>query len=200
VLARLLAAKLGLPEDFLAAIESSARLHDIGKLGIPENILMKAGTLNEAELASVKKHAAVGAQILSQCRHPAFRLAEDIAHCHHEKWDGSGYPRGLKADAIPLAARIVALADVYDTLTHARPYKGAWSHKEAVTEIKRLSGAHFDSKLVALFVPMVNQLRKQFSGDAFDEHLSRAGNESSFLQARDRIQEMLRETEALLQG
>jgi hypothetical protein len=90
------------------------------------------------------------------------------------------------------------VGECVDALMHARPYKGAWSHKEAVAEIKRLSGAHFDPKLVALFVPMVNQLRKQFLGDAFDENLSRAGNESSFLQARDRIQEMLRETEALL--
>jgi putative two-component system response regulator len=197
-LARLLALRCGCDDQFAEALEMNARLHDIGKLAIPENIVRKTDTLTEAEIAAIRKHASVGAQILSQCRHPAFRLAEDIAHCHHEKWDGSGYPRGLKADAIPLAARIVAVADVYDTLMHARPHKDAWSHKDAVAEIKRLSSTHFDPKLVALFVPMVNQLRKQFPGDAFDERLSRAGNDSSFLQARDRIQEMLRETEALL--
>jgi putative two-component system response regulator len=125
-------------------------------------------------------------------------LAETIAHCHREKWDGSGYPRGLKGDAIPEAARIVALADVYDTLTHVRPYKRAWTHKAAITEIQKLSGTHFDPTLVDHFVLMLNQLRKKFPGAAFDKHLSKAGDESEFLQARDRIHEMLAETEALL--
>jgi putative two-component system response regulator len=128
-------------------------------------------------------------------------LTETIAQCHHEKWDGSGYPRGLKGDVIPaisVAARIVALADVYDTLTHVRPYKHAWTHKAAITEIQKLSGTHFDPKLVDHFVPMLNQLRKKFPGDAFDKHLSQAGDESELLQARDGIHEMLAETEALL--
>jgi putative two-component system response regulator len=197
-LAGLLAARVGHDDHFVQSFELSARLHDVGKLCIPENILTKTEKLTDAEFAAIQRHTSVGAQILSQCRHPAFRLAETIAHCHHEKWDGSGYPRGLKGDAIPEAARIVALVDVYDTLTHVRPYKRAWTHKATITEIQRLSGTHFDPTLVDLFVPMLNQLRKKFSGDAFDKHLSKAGEESEFLQARDRIHEMLAETEALL--
>jgi putative two-component system response regulator len=107
-------------------------------------------------------------------------LAETIAHCHHEKWDGGCYLRGLRGNAIPEAARTVALADVYDALTHVRPYKRAWMHKAAVTEIQRLSGTHFDPTLVDQFATMINQLRKKFPGDAFDKHLSQAGDESEF--------------------
>jgi putative two-component system response regulator len=197
-LAGLLAARARHDDHFVQSVELSARLHDVGKLCIPENILTKTEKLTDAEFAAIQRHTSVGAQILSQCRHPAFRSAETIAHCHHEKWDGSGYPRGLRGDAIPEAARIVALADVYDTLTHVRPYKRAWTHKAAITEIQKLSGTHFDPKLVDQFVPMLNQLRKKFPGNAFDKHLSQAGEESEFLQARDRIHEMLAETEALL--
>jgi putative two-component system response regulator len=197
-LAGLLAERAGHDDHFVQSVELSARLHDVGKLCIPENILTKTEKLTDAEFAAIQRHTSVGAQILSQCRHPAFRLAETIAHCHHEKWDGSGYPRGLRGDAIPEAARIVALADVYDTLTHVRPYRRAWTHKAAITEIQKLSGTHFDPTLVDQFVPMLNQLRKKFPGDAFDKHLSQAGDESEFLKARDRIHEMLAETEALL--
>jgi putative two-component system response regulator len=197
-LAGLLAARAGHDDHFVQSVELSARLHDVGKLCIPENILTKTEKLTDAEFAAIQRHTSVGAQILSQCRHPAFRMAEDIALHHHEKWDGSGYPHGLKGDAIPEAARIVALADVYDTLTHVRPYKRAWTHKAAITEIQKLSGTHFDPTLVDQFVPMLNQLRKKFPGAAFDKHLSKAGEESEFLQARDRIHEMLAETEALL--
>jgi putative two-component system response regulator len=197
-LAGLLAARAGHDDQFVQSVALNARLHDIGKLCIPENILTKTEKLTDAEFAAIQRHTSVGAQILSQCRHPAFRLAEAIAQCHHEKWDGSGYPRGLKGDAIPEAARIVALADVYDTLTHVRPYKRAWTHKAAITEIQKLSGTHFDPTLVDRFIPMLNQLRKKFPDDAFDKHLSQAGNESEFLQARDRIHEMLAETETLL--
>jgi HD-GYP domain-containing protein (c-di-GMP phosphodiesterase class II) len=197
-LAGLLAVRAGHDDHFAQSVTLSARLHDVGKLCIPENILIKTEKLTDAEFAAIQRHTSVGAQILSQCRHPAFRLAEAIAHCHHEKWDGSGYPRGLKGDAIPEAARIVALCDVYDTLTHARPYKCAWTHKATITEIQKRSGTHFDPTLVDQFVPMLNQLRKKFPGDAFDKHLSQAGDESEFLKARDRIHEMLAETEALL--
>jgi response regulator RpfG family c-di-GMP phosphodiesterase len=125
-------------------------------------------------------------------------LTETIAQCHHEKWDGSGYPRGLQGDAIPEAARIVALADVYDMLTYVLPFERAWTHKAAITEIQKLSGTHFDPTLVDPFVPMRNQLRKKFPGDAFDKHLSQADDESEFLQSRYRIHEIVAETEALL--
>jgi putative two-component system response regulator len=139
-----------------------------------------------------------GTRILSECKPEAFRLAETVALCHHEKWDGRGYPHGLTGDAIPEAARIVALADVYDSLTHVRPYKNAWTHKASIAEIQRLSGTHFDPKMVELFVPMVNRLRRKFTDDQFDAHLSVAGNASPALIARDRIRGMLVEAERLL--
>jgi hypothetical protein len=128
----------------------------------------------------------------------AYQLSETIARRHNEKWDVSGYTRGLKGEATPEAALIVVIADVYDTLAQVRPFKRAWTQKIAITEIQKLSGTHFDPALVDPFVPMRNQLRKKFPGDAFDKHLSQAGDESEFLRACDRIHEMLAEADAML--
>jgi putative two-component system response regulator len=196
-LAGLLALELGYDRRFALDVDLGARLHDIGKLGIPDGILIKPGKLTPAEFAAMRHHTTVGAQILAQCTHPAFRLAEQIAHYHHEKWDGTGYPAGLKGAVIPEIARIAALADVYDALTHARAYKHAWTHEESVDEMRRMSGTHFEPRLVDLFVPMVDKLRKKYPGDAFDAYLSIAGNDSTFLQARDKMHEMLNEMEPL---
>jgi putative two-component system response regulator len=193
----LLALEAGYDRRFALDAELAARLHDIGKLGIPDGILIKPGKLTPAEFSAMRHHTTVGAQILAQCTHPAFRLAEQIAHYHHEKWDGTGYPAGLKGAVIPEIARIAALADVYDALTHARAYKHAWAHEESVDEMRRMSGTHFEPRLVDLFVPMVDKLRKKYPGDAFDAYLSVAGNDSTFLQARDKMHEMLNEMEPL---
>ncbi len=195
----LLANSLGYGNKFMQEIELAARLHDIGKLGIPDGLLMKPGKLTDAEFMVMQKHTAIGAQILQQCTHPAFRLAEQIALNHHEKWDGTGYPKGLKGEEIPEVARIAALADVYDALTHVRSYKHAWTHSEAVIEIERTSGAHFEPRMVTAFISLVNHLRRAH-GEAFDDYLSEGGKHSTFIQARDEMHRMLNEMEPLAPG
>lgn len=195
----LLANALGYGHRFTEEIELAARLHDIGKLGIPDGLLMKPGKLTDAEFTVMQRHTTIGAQILQQCSHPAFRLAEQISLHHHEKWDGTGYPKGLRGDNIPEVARIAALADVYDALTHARAYKHAWTHAEAVLEIERTAGTHFEPRMAAAFVTLVDHLRRSH-GDNFDDYLAEAGNHSSFIQARDKMHEMLNEMEPLAPG
>ncbi len=195
----LLANSLGYGHKFSEDIELAARLHDIGKLGIPDGLLMKPGKLTDAEFTVMQRHTTIGAQILQQCSHPAFRLAEQISLYHHEKWDGSGYPKGLKGDAIPEVARIAALADVYDALTHARAYKHAWTHTEAVLEIERTAGSHFEPRMATAFVKLVNHLRRSH-GENFDDYLAEAGNHSTFIQARDKMHAMLNEMEPLAPG
>lgn len=195
----LLANSLGFGHKYVADIDLAARLHDIGKLGIPDGLLMKPGKLTDAEFSVMRRHTTIGAQILQQCTHPAFRLAEQIALNHHEKWDGTGYPKGLKGDEIPEVARIAALADVYDALTHVRSYKHAWSHAEAVIEIERTSGTHFEPRMVTAFIGLVNHLRRAH-GEAFDDYLSEGGKHSTFIQARDEMHRMLNEMEPLLPG
>ena len=195
----LLANSLGYGHKFSEDIELAARLHDIGKLGIPDGLLMKPGKLTDAEFTVMQRHTTIGAQILQQCSHPAFRLAEQISLHHHEKWDGTGYPKGLKGDNIPEVARIAALADVYDALTHARAYKHAWTHAEAVLEIERTSGTHFEPRMVTAFIKLVDHLRRSH-GERFDDYLAEAGNHSTFIQARDKMHEMLNEMEPLAPG
>jgi putative two-component system response regulator len=126
-------------------------LHDLGKLAVSDAVLRKPGKLTAAEFEQIKGHAAAGAAILSGSTSAVLCLAQEIALSHHEWWDGSGYPAGLGGDAIPLSGRIVALADVYDALTHARPYKRAWSAARAAAEIQRLSGRQFDPAVVDAF-------------------------------------------------
>src|SRR5262249_4699926 len=120
-----LARNLGLPPEQVDLIERAAPLHDVGKIGIPDHILRKPEPLTPEEFEVIKSHAAIGASILSGGRFPLLRMAEEIALTHHERWDGTGYPRGLAGEAIPLSGRIVALADAFDALISERPYKGA---------------------------------------------------------------------------
>ena len=195
----LLANALGYGHKFAEDIELAARLHDIGKLGIPDGLLMKPGKLTDAEFTVMQRHTTIGAQILQQCSHPAFRLAEQISLYHHEKWDGTGYPKGLKGNDIPEVARIAALADVYDALTHARAYKHAWTHAEAVLEIERTAGTHFEPRAAAAFVKLVDHLRRAH-GENFDDYLAEGGRNSTFLHARDKMHEMLNEMEPLAPG
>jgi HD-GYP domain-containing protein (c-di-GMP phosphodiesterase class II)/tetratricopeptide (TPR) repeat protein len=146
--AAVLAYMLGWSEEDVQLIYSAARLHDVGKIGVRDAILLKPGKLTHDEMALMRMHTLMGARILSVGRSRLLQMAEEIAHFHHERWDGKGYPNGLAGATIPLSARIVAVADVLDALTHERPYKRAWSVEEALLEIERQSGQQFDPRIV----------------------------------------------------
>ena len=151
-LAARLGAALGLPSEEVELVRRAAPLHDVGKIAIPDEILRKPDKLTPAEMEVMKAHAAVGARILSGGRSPLVQTAERIARSHHERWDGTGYPDGLVGDAIPLEARLVAVADVLDALTHARPYRAAWAMADVLALIRAGAGTHFDPAVVeALF-------------------------------------------------
>ena len=143
-----------LSEEQIEQMAKAAPMHDLGKIGIPDHVLKKAGRHNAEEAAIMRTHAEIGEATLitaargSTSQQSVLLLAARIAGGHHENWDGSGYPRGLRGQAIPLEARLMTLADVYDALTTARPYKPAWSHEQALREIRRLSGLKFDPMLV----------------------------------------------------
>lgn len=152
----------GMTEAECELLLHASPLHDVGKIAIPDRILLKPGKLDPDEWEVMKTHAAIGAELLAGSRSELMQMAETIALTHHEKWDGSGYPRGLKGEEIPLVGRICALCDVFDALTSERPYKKAWSVPEAMAEIERGSGTHFDPRLVELFkqiLPEIMEIR-----------------------------------------
>jgi putative two-component system response regulator len=151
-LSAMIAAQLGHTEAEVDMIRIAARLHDIGKIGLSDSILMKPGPLAPAEFLAQEKHTLIGANILSGSRFPILRLAEEIALTHHERWDGAGYPRGLCGEEIPICGRIVAVADVFDALTHRRAYKAAWRINDAIAEIWHQSGTKFDPSVVKAFL------------------------------------------------
>jgi HD-GYP domain-containing protein (c-di-GMP phosphodiesterase class II) len=153
---------LGMPVEQLDLLREAAPLHDVGKIGIPDSILLKRGRLTPLEFAEMKSHTTLGAGILAGGRGlPLLEMAEEIALTHHERWDGSGYPAGLVGTAIPLVGRIVAVADVFDALTHARPYKDAWSMPDAVSEITAQAGRQFDPVIVEAFLSGLPELTSQ---------------------------------------
>jgi putative two-component system response regulator len=188
-LAALLAQEFGCDDDTCYMIELAARLHDIGKIGVPDAILLKPEKLNDAERQIMRTHTTVGAELLSKSNIPHMQMAEEIARHHHEWWDGSGYPGNLSGSAIPLAARITALADVFDALTHKRPYKIAWPPEAALDEIAQLKGTQFDPQLTDYFIVLVHRLRSDHSD--LDSFLGQAAQASPFLQARSRIWQAL---------
>ncbi|HEX5838610.1 MAG TPA: HD-GYP domain-containing protein, partial [Anaerolineales bacterium] len=149
-----LAEAMGIKPTDLIHIRRGALLHDIGKMGVPDNILLKPDKLNEEEWEHMRMHAVYAYNLLSNISY--LRDALDIPYCHHEKWNGTGYPRGLKGEEIPLAARIFAVADVYDALTSDRPYRKGWSHERALSYIREQSGNYFDPKVVDAFLLLVN--------------------------------------------
>jgi putative two-component system response regulator len=150
--ARLLGVAAGMDEAQADDLLHAAPMHDVGKIGIPDRILQKPGALDKDEWAIMQSHATIGGDIIGEHTHGMLALARNIALTHHEKWNGSGYPLGLAGTEIPLEGRIVAIADVFDALTSARPYKAAWPVEEAVGYLKQQRGQHFDPELVDLFL------------------------------------------------
>ena len=142
-----------LNQEELVHIRRGALLHDMGKLGVPDSILHKPATLTDDEWELMRKHPQFAYDMLYPIEY--LRPALDIPYCHHEKWDGTGYPRGLKSDHIPLAARIFAVVDVWDALTSDRPYRAALGQEEVLEYIKNQSGIHFDPQVVVLFFSVV---------------------------------------------
>jgi putative two-component system response regulator len=151
-LAGVLGGSLGLSAEECERLELAATLHDLGKVGIPDAILNKAGELTPEERREMETHVAIGARMLDGGSHPLVRTAHLVALTHHENWNGGGYPQGLRGEDIPLVGRIVAVCDVYDALVTARPYKEAWRIEDALAEIRRLSGTKFDPMVVEAFL------------------------------------------------
>jgi putative two-component system response regulator len=154
----LVATALGREAEEVELIRRAATLHDVGKIGIPDSILLKPGPLTDAEMDVMRGHTRIGASILSGSDVPLLRMAASIAQSHHEHWAGSGYPEGRQGEAIPLVGRIVAVADMFDALTHARPYKAAWTRGQAVGEITRCSGGHLDPAVVEAFLHVLDRI------------------------------------------
>jgi putative two-component system response regulator len=143
---------LGLESEQLELIRWAAPLHDVGKIGVPDGVLLKPGKLSPEEFEIMKTHTTIGQRILAGGQSQLVQMAETIALNHHERWDGSGYPNGRGGEAIPLEARLVSIADVYDALSHPRPYREAWTIPATRREIEQGAGAQFDPELVALFL------------------------------------------------
>lgn len=162
---RLLALKAGMNAADAEVLMAAAPMHDVGKIGIPDRILLKPGKLTPAEWEVMKTHTRIGADIIGEDPCEIMRMAAVVALTHHERWDGSGYPQGLRGEGIPLEARILAIADVFDALTSRRPYKEAWSFDRAQAEIRATAGSHFDPRLVDLFLelmPQIVAIRQQY--------------------------------------
>lgn len=153
-----LAQALGIKAQDLVHLHRGAFLHDIGKMGIPDQILLKPSPLTEEEWEIMKKHPTYSWELLSPVEY--LRPALDIPYCHHEHWDGSGYPRGLKGEEIPLSARIFAVVDVWDALTSDRPYRSAWPQDRAREYIKEQAGHHFDPRVVEKFLELLGEPSK----------------------------------------
>ena len=147
-----IAARLGLTGEEVELIRLAAALHDVGKIAVPDAVLAKRGKLTVEEFDLMKTHTTVGAAMLADSAFELVTMAEEIALTHHEKWDGGGYPAGLAGEAIPITGRIVAVADVFDALTHVRPYKPAWSADDAISEMQRQSARHFDPQVLDAFL------------------------------------------------
>ena len=157
---RVLALATGMNEEEADLLLNAAPMHDIGKIGIPDRIILKPGKLDADEWEIMKTHCEIGAEIIGDDSCDLLEMAKLVALTHHERWDGTGYPKGLKADEIPRVGRIVAIADVFDALTSKRPYKEAWSIEDATEVIKKDAGTHFDPYLVSLFVNILPEVLK----------------------------------------
>lgn len=157
-MSRLIGEAVGMSDAQAELLLHASPMHDIGKIGIPDNILLKPGKLDATEWTTMRTHTTIGAEILGGHPSELLRTAAEIALSHHEKWDGSGYPHGLAGERIPLVGRVVALADVFDALTSKRPYKQAWPIDDAVAEIRRLKGSHFDPGVAEAFEAVLPEM------------------------------------------
>jgi len=167
--------KLGMPEDDIDDFRLAAGMHDLGKIGIPDHVLLKPGQLDAEEWAIMSKHPEIGAKIAGKANSNLLVMVQQIALTHHEKWNGKGYPHGLKGEEIPLVGRIVALPDVFDALTSVRPYKPAWSVDRAMDLICSERGEHFDPQVVEAFeavLPEVLRLKERFAEEPMEESTS----------------------------
>lgn len=177
-----IAKELGLPHEEIEILRYAAPMHDIGKIGIPDSILQKPGKLTPEEWEIMKQHPLIGQRIFQNSKSPILRAASDIAGAHHEKYDGSGYPRGLKGEAIPLFARIVALVDVFDAVLSKRCYKEKWKYEEGLAYIKELSGTHLDPKLVDIFIKIQPKIKNIYDANrSIEEFLKDFKDESDDL-------------------
>lgn len=166
LVAELIAQQLGQDPDYCRLIRIASPMHDIGKIGVSDTILLKPGKLTDDEFSLMQRHVEIGVKILDDSDSPLLNMAREIALTHHEKYNGKGYPHGLAGEAIPLSGRIVAIADVFDALTSERPYKKAWTIDDAVALIEREKGAHFDPNIVEAFLqvlPKIKLIAIQFS-------------------------------------
>jgi response regulator RpfG family c-di-GMP phosphodiesterase len=155
-----IAESLGWGQLNIDEIRVAAPMHDIGKIGIPDNILLKPAKLTSEEYIIMQGHAEIGANMLDGSDIPLLIMAKDIAHCHHERWDGRGYPRGLEGADIPESARIVAIADVYDALVHQRIYKPAYPEAHAIELMTQQSGSYFDPDIFSVFIELLPEIRR----------------------------------------
>jgi putative two-component system response regulator len=188
-LSSLVARELKWAEPAVAAIELAGRLHDIGKIGVPDRILLKSNDLASVERHFVSAHTAIGADLVGKSQMPHVRMAEEVARYHHEWWNGEGYPHKLKGACIPIHARIVAICDVFDALTHGRPYAGPWPIEKAIGEICNRRGTQFEAQLVDIFVAIINEI--QATNQSLDVYLSKGVVTSPFAYARERIRQIL---------
>jgi response regulator RpfG family c-di-GMP phosphodiesterase len=152
----------GMEPDEAEVLRHASAMHDVGKIAIPDTILRKQGRLTAPEWEVMKRHTTIGGDLLAGSRSPLVQMGEVIARTHHERWDGTGYPAGLAGEAIPLVGRICAVCDVFDALTSDRPYKRAWAVDEALAEIERQSGRHFDPRIAALLLELGPALRRDY--------------------------------------
>ena len=162
---RILALAAGFDDAAAEDLMHAAPMHDVGKIGIPDAVLQKPGPLDDREWEIMKRHPLIGAEILGQHQSGLLAMAQRIAVAHHEKWDGSGYPNGVAGEDIPIEARIIAIADVFDALTSVRPYKEAWPVEKAVDHLRAHAGKHFDPRLIELFIgelPAILEVRGRF--------------------------------------
>lgn len=166
----LIAEALGLAPAECRLMSLASAMHDVGKIAIPDAILLKPGPLTAEERSEMEQHAERGQRILGGSASPVMRLAAEIAASHHERWDGRGYPYGLKGEAIPLSGRMVAVADVFDALTTERPYKQAWSSQKAHAHLMSNAGTHFDPKVVDAFLSRWSQVQAALSMPQLDHH------------------------------